>query len=361
MPPSSLENEVSPAALVRPLVLAVLAIFAMNLAFVFTAVNKIDHSVREFEEQQAAVLVQKLSHEPMAEIIDALRQSGFSDAYILTKNSALPGETTLRIFSPEGLRRGSVAFTSHTPGLDTFLNGMPFRFPIIGASILVILLLVARLKKQTGRIEARRLRAHRLAQTDALSGLPNRRPFRRQVTQVLSRSQRSNVSAALYFIDLDRFKKVNDTYGHAVGDALICEVARRLEAYISKTDFVARLSGDEFAILRPNAGTSERAYVFGQSLIDTIAAPFNLQGFIVNIGASVGIAFADPNKITNVNDFCHTADNALYAAKNRGRNCAELFTSSPKRGPQTDQEAWQEDGDTLDAMAPAKPARALNI
>jgi len=345
MPHTGSEKELSPAALVRPLLLAILAIFAMNLGFVFVGIGNIDRTVRILEEQQATILVQKLSSKPLAEIVDALRQSGFSDAHILSRDYALPGETTILITSPEGLRRGTVAFTAHMPGLDTVLNGMPVRFPIIIVCVLTVLFLLARLKKQTGRIEARRLRAQMLAHTDALSGLPNRRPFRQKLPQILARAQRNNVAAALYFIDLDSFKQVNDTYGHGVGDELIRQVASRLQTYVSKNDFIARLSGDEFAIIRANGGTPNEALAFGQSLVDAIATPFDLEGCTLRTGASVGISLSDMGHAPNAHDICRSADDALYAAKKDGRSCAKLFTTGFKSSFLVDRDAWIKDSD----------------
>jgi diguanylate cyclase (GGDEF)-like protein len=167
-----------------------------------------------------------------------------------------------------------------------------------------------------------------LAQHDLLTGLPNRTYF----TQLLDGpvTGRGNVVAenfAVFMLDLDKFKQVNDTLGHAAGDQLLCEVAGRLKGAIRDTDVLARLGGDEFAIIQPlEDAAHEGAISLALRIIQAVERPFNFDGHEINIGTSIGIAFA-PQDGRDPKDLLKKADLALYAAKAEGRNDFRLFQS----------------------------------
>ncbi len=167
----------------------------------------------------------------------------------------------------------------------------------------------------TEKLEVSRQIAH-LANHDSLTSLPNRNTFHSRMSQVLADIDHSAGSAAVLFMDLDRFKQVNDTMGHMVGDQLLVEVAVRLKRSLCEGDLVVRLGGDEFVILQDN--TSRRdAERLAQRLIGAMSEPFVIEGMIVDIGLSVGIALA-PGDGTTSDTLLRHADQALYRSKSRG-------------------------------------------
>jgi diguanylate cyclase (GGDEF)-like protein len=174
----------------------------------------------------------------------------------------------------------------------------------------------------TERRQAEARIAH-MAQHDALTGLPNRTLFRDRLAGALARAQRGESSAVLC-LDLDRFKVVNDTLGHPVGDALLKQVAARLQAELRDTDTVARFGGDEFAVLQTTGQQPGSASALARRLIEVLGTPYEVSGHQVVIGASIGIALisadsADPDELLK------DADLALYRAKADGRAAWRFF------------------------------------
>jgi diguanylate cyclase (GGDEF)-like protein/PAS domain S-box-containing protein len=162
-------------------------------------------------------------------------------------------------------------------------------------------------------------RIEHLAHYDALTGLPNRSLFFDRLSQAIALSKRSSEHIALFFLDLDRFKPVNDTYGHAVGDLLLKAVAERMLACVRESDTVARIAGDEFTvILNRIAERADVAHV-AEKIIKALSEPFQLEGHVVQIGASIGIAIY-PGDSQNEHELVKLADTAMYDAKNQGRN-----------------------------------------
>ncbi|HMD47410.1 MAG TPA: EAL domain-containing protein [Acidimicrobiales bacterium] len=166
-----------------------------------------------------------------------------------------------------------------------------------------------------------------LAWHDSLTGLPNRRLLQDRVEQELERGKRVGQNSAIFFIDLDRFKGVNDTLGHAAGDELIRQVAQRLRQTVRRQDTVARLGGDEFAILMP--GLSEQAPIeqlAGQMLSD-LHQPYRVGGNEVYTSASIGIAIS-PTHGESYDDLMSHADEAMYRSKALGRHTYQIYSGS---------------------------------
>src|ERR1017187_780282 len=160
---------------------------------------------------------------------------------------------------------------------------------------------------------------------DALTGLPNRRLFSDRLSQVLATAQRESQILALLYIDLDGFKLVNDSLGHSIGDALLVQVATRLQSRVRRSDTLARLGGDEFTVVLGNPHKKEEATVVAKDLLDALAAPFLIEGHQLTIGASIGISIF-PENSQDAADLMQQADSAMYAAKRDGRNRATYFT-----------------------------------
>lgn len=163
------------------------------------------------------------------------------------------------------------------------------------------------------------------ANFDALTELPNRHLFKDRLMQSLNRAERNDLKVALFFIDLDHFKAVNDTLGHAVGDKLLQEAAQRLMHCVRKTDTVARLGGDEFAAVLSNLSSASQAQDIANAILEAIASPFVIEGHNAFVSASIGITMF-PDDGRDVDTLIRNADSAMYRAKERGRNDAQFFT-----------------------------------
>jgi len=163
-----------------------------------------------------------------------------------------------------------------------------------------------------------------MAWHDALTGLPNRRLFEDRVDQELVRSKRLGDPVCIFFVDLDRFKDVNDSFGHATGDALINQVGQRLQACVRDQDTVARLGGDEFAILLPGLADQFSINQLAERALDAVHTPFDIFGEVVTISASLGIAIA-PEHGDTYDDLLNRADKAMFRVKDHGRDGFEIY------------------------------------
>ncbi|HEX9491910.1 MAG TPA: EAL domain-containing protein, partial [Thermoanaerobaculia bacterium] len=162
---------------------------------------------------------------------------------------------------------------------------------------------------------------------DALTGLPNRRLFRDRLTIALAHARRLDTPLAVVFLDLDRFKDVNDTLGHSFGDELLKAVAIRLKTALRQEDSIARMGGDEFTILIANLKTPDDALKIGQKILDVVAQPMRIEGNEVFITTSIGIALF-PNDGDTAEALLKNSDHAMYRAKEAGPNLVQLFTPS---------------------------------
>ncbi|MBV2235684.1 MAG: diguanylate cyclase [Sterolibacterium sp.] len=176
----------------------------------------------------------------------------------------------------------------------------------------------------------REAQANKLALTDALTGLGNRLGFEHQIDQLINECHLDPARAfTLMLIDLDRFKEVNDTLGHDVGDAVLIHVAQHIEHSIRKSDYAARLGGDEFVILFPFVTDKAVISRLAQSLINNISKPVTTAtGAHASVGASIGIALADNGNLKR-EDIIKRADLALYAVKQAGRNDFRIYPNEP--------------------------------
>lgn len=163
-----------------------------------------------------------------------------------------------------------------------------------------------------------------MALYDPLTELPNRKLFNIKLEEVISSSSRHKRKIAVIFIDLDRFKNVNDTLGHNIGDALLIEVAKRMLLVIRSEDTVSRLSGDEFAIIMGEINSNQSVDYVAERLLDLLNKPFLLQGQEIFISASLGIAFYPDNGNTG-SELLINADMAMYKAKELGKNNYQFF------------------------------------
>ena len=171
--------------------------------------------------------------------------------------------------------------------------------------------------------ERERERTLYISQHDALTGLPNRSMFNRQLEEAIGEARASASSVHVLFIDVDRFKEINDSLGHHIGDVLLAAVAKRLSSHIRKTDFLARLSGDEFGIICRNQGRIED---LAATLVYELSRPFSLDDHHVSTSVSIGIT-RYPEDSNQPAQLLANADMAMYSAKNSGRSAFRLYSA----------------------------------
>jgi diguanylate cyclase (GGDEF)-like protein len=167
---------------------------------------------------------------------------------------------------------------------------------------------------------------HNLAHSDALTGLPNRRLFMDRMQQAINSAKRTNSILAIMFIDLDKFKPINDELGHEVGDLILKEVALRLKSSLRESDTAARIGGDEFVVLLPALETSEYVLAVAEKIRLALEKPFEAVGKQLSISCSIGIALY-PEHGTDTQILVKNADAAMYQAKSEGRNTIRIFTN----------------------------------
>jgi diguanylate cyclase (GGDEF)-like protein len=200
-----------------------------------------------------------------------------------------------------------------------------FWMSVLSAAALLVGLLVASVVLYFAtRISRER---ERLATHDTLTGLPNRMMFMDRLEQALIRAQRHDTLVGIMFIDLDRFKRVNDTLGHASGDLLIRAVAERLRSAVRADDTVARLGGDEFVVVINDVNTLNPILLVVEKVLGAISAPYNLDGRELFSSCSIGVSVY-PNDGRTSGDLLKFADTAMYHAKNAGRNRFQLYDAT---------------------------------
>ncbi len=178
---------------------------------------------------------------------------------------------------------------------------------------------ISEMKEQQTRLDF-------MAHHDALTRLPNRCMVETRLEQEIEQAHRHKQKLAVLFIDLDRFKIVNDSFGHLVGDELLCAVAERLAARLREGDMLARLGGDEFLLLANTLNDAQDAAVLARDIIATLSEPFVLsKNYEVFIGGSIGISLF-PRDGTSVTELMKNADAAMYLAKENGRNQFSFYT-----------------------------------
>ena len=170
-------------------------------------------------------------------------------------------------------------------------------------------------------------RLHYQAHFDSLTGLPNRTLFFDRLGQALAQARRASRIVGFLFVDIDRFKVVNDTLGHHVGDKLLQHVARCLVRLVRAEDTVARLGGDEFGIILPHVDKPEHAGLIAQKALTALAEPLQLDSHEVVVTGSIGVALSSPDGV-DAETLVKNADTAMFRAKNSGRNAYEFYTCS---------------------------------
>lgn len=209
-----------------------------------------------------------------------------------------------------GLRKDGSTLPVMVLGSPSVIGGLP-------ASVGTVLDISAQ--------KAAEQRIRELADYDVLTGLPNRRLLRERFEQLLAAAEREKSEIAVIFLDLDHFKRVNDSLGHSVGDELLCEVARRLDSVVRRIDTLARLGGDEFIFAMPGFHTAAAVEV-ARRLVEVFSRPFEVAGHELTVTPSLGISIY-PHDGRDLETLLRNADTAMYRAKEMGRNAFQFYSS----------------------------------
>jgi diguanylate cyclase (GGDEF)-like protein len=217
------------------------------------------------------------------------------------------------------------AWLPQKPGAEILESVFPFIGIALSGFALLAGLVLRYMRHTAATITAGENRLRYLAMHDALCGLPNRASFSERLENVTADIRGGSQPAAVFCIDLDHFKDVNDTLGHPVGDELIRLVTMRLSRLMRGDDMVARLGGDEFAVITVAGADHTTLEGVAARMISALCAPYSIGGHTIVIGASIGIAVIDGDSATDGADIMRYADMALYRAKNEGRNRACIY------------------------------------
>ncbi|GGZ14786.1 putative bifunctional diguanylate cyclase/phosphodiesterase [Novosphingobium colocasiae] len=220
---------------------------------------------------------------------------------------------------------GYFVWKPFAPGRQVTRLIAPLSLTVLTIAALIIYGLASRLVRRTVDLEESRRHAQHQAMHDGLTGLANRAMFETRLDELLAFSRRHDTLLGLIYVDLDRFKQVNDTHGHPVGDALIRQVAQRLVREVRGYDIVARLGGDEFAIIVTQPDTVAAIERICARIVAELERPFDLSGVQTYISGSLGVAVAPEHGISRT-EITRKADIALYKAKMDGRDRYVFFT-----------------------------------
>lgn len=238
------------------------------------------------------------------------------------------GEASLALRDNAGNAQAYFFWKPNYPGARLVAETAPAFGGAVIFATLIIVVLTLRLRRTTNELEAGRAAAQHIAYHDPLTGLANRAKFDLSIDEAIAMvDQRSNKNIALLVLDLDRFKQVNDTLGHAAGDQLIQQVAERLQPLVRSTDTIARLGGDEYAIIAHKVESREDIAALCTRILSSIRKPFDLQAGQAFVGVSIGVAMTSGQKVKGT-ELAREADIALYAAKDGGRNGFRIFEES---------------------------------
>jgi diguanylate cyclase (GGDEF)-like protein len=252
---------------------------------------------------------------------------GFKGARFIPVSALVPGESAQPLHARDGRLVGYLAWQPFEPGSEVFERFAPV---LLAAAVLlaaIVFFLMRRIASRTLELHQSNAVVQHLAFHDVLTGLPNRALFEDRLDHALTVFRRqAEHRVALLYLDLDRFKLVNDTLGHAAGDELIRQFAGRLTSAIRAGDTAARLGGDEFAIIQTDIVRVEDVEELCARIVNAAAEPFLIGGSQVHGGVSVGVAIAGKDGLDAV-ELARRADIALYEAKAAGRGRYKLFNT----------------------------------
>ena len=268
--------------------------------------------------------VKFIDDDMLGEIASRLRLNNLHD---VAERAAGRGDYVFNLADNQGQSLARFAWTPKQPGAEILNSVTPFISIALGGFVLLAGLVLRHMRKTAATIAAGETRLRHLALHDPLCGLPNRIFFSERLEATIESVKGSAPPAAIFYIDLDHFKDVNDTLGHPIGDELIRSVTQRLAKTLSGDDLVARLGGDEFAVISSAGHEQATLETIGSRIIASLCAPYSINDQTIVIGASIGVALIN-HHVGAVSDVMRHADMALYRAKNEGRNRACIYDTA---------------------------------
>ena len=250
-----------------------------------------------------------------------------TDLHMIEGSRQADNDSMLDLADLNGAAVVRVAWKPTRPGGAIVMSVVPFVAVALAGFALFLGLGVRYVRRTARDLAAGDHQLRHLALHDPVCGLPNRIYFGERLEQTINNVRGGGPSAAVFYIDLDHFKDVNDTLGHHIGDELILNVTQRLSRIMRGDDLVARLGGDEFAIITTCASDSYSLQAIAGRIIAAVCAPYSISGHNIIIGASIGIAAID-RRVGDATDILRYADMALYRAKNEGRNRACIYDAA---------------------------------
>ncbi len=319
-------DEAGPAHGVPHPYAAVIRLFMRRPAVIAAAVVGSSADISSSVKSPAPIMVSVkfISGDVLADVASRLRLTNLRE---IAAGEALPGEYVDTLTDPRGQVVAQFAWTPKQPGAEIVSSVVPFVTVALAGFALLGAFVLRYMRHTAAAIVAGETRLRHLAMHDPLCGLPNRIFFSERLEAVIEEVRAGSTSAAVFYIDLDHFKDVNDTLGHHVGDELIRNVTLRLSHTLRGGDLVARLGGDEFAVISSVGAYRDKMLAMAQRIIAVLCAPYAINRQNIVIGASVGIAVIDSN-CGGAADIMRYADIALYRAKREGRNRACIYDAA---------------------------------
>jgi diguanylate cyclase (GGDEF)-like protein len=234
-------------------------------------------------------------------------------------------QSSVMLADRSGTAIGYFAWMPYRPGSTVLKVVAPVMVAFLAATLLMIGILLAALRRRSVKLHATQAEIQHLATHDQLTGLPSRRTFERRLDEGLQQLRAEGGTLAVFYLDLDRFKEVNDALGHPAGDELLREFARRLVELTGPQAVVARLGGDEFTIFLPTFRSRDVLTNLADQLIEMARQPFSVAGSQAFVGVSIGIAVAPEHGVDKV-DLTRRADVAMYQAKHSGRSSYSIYS-----------------------------------
>jgi diguanylate cyclase (GGDEF)-like protein len=271
------------------------------------------------------IAVKFIDSDELANIANQLQLTNLRK--LADSEEAPTGDLVYDLTDPDNISIARFAWTPKQPGAEIVHSVIPFIAVALAGFALLAAFVLRYMRRTAVAIAAGETRLRHLAMHDPLCGLPNRIFFTERLDAMIEEVRAGRSPAAVFYIDLDHFKDVNDTLGHPVGDELIRNVTLRLSHTLRGDDLVARLGGDEFAVVSAVGDDAAKISLVAQRMIAAICAPYSIGGHNIVIGASIGIAVIDEN-CAGAADIMRYADMALYRAKNEGRNRACIYDAA---------------------------------
>jgi diguanylate cyclase (GGDEF)-like protein len=259
------------------------------------------------------------------QVIDLINADFIADANDLVRNQAIPMQNeVMAALSQLEAETQAASMAASQKARKDHAAARFWMYLLSAAALLVGLFVAAVVFHFSTRISRER---EQLATHDTLTGLPNRMLFKDRLEQSLIRAKRHQTLVGVMFIDLDRFKRINDTLGHASGDQLICEVARRLRQTVRSDDIVARLGGDEFVVVINDVVALNPILLVVEKALAVVSEPYRIAGREIFSSCSIGVSVY-PHDGTNASSLLKSADTAMYNAKGSGRNRFQLYDAA---------------------------------